>query len=421
MSRYCVKCGEKIKKKYNLCPNCGNKIEINDKEKPKNIYMKILFFIMITILIVLIVVFIENVRRADIEELKKAVVQIHLIDGNKEVIGNGSGVIAFNKNTVLTNAHVVDKGYDLEIISENNTKYLLDGIIAYDKEKDVAILKIKNAKDLNVAATNEKISIGDDVIAIGSPLGLKNTVSYGNLSGLYQQKIEVYQHTAPISPGSSGGALFDKKGKLVGITFGSYEEGQNINLAIPIKYYRNKYDKVKDNYPISPKQYSYLSNKIIKTKYGSKLLNFALNDKYDNEKFKSGIRNETKEKGGYLETCKSLENCIYISKNNYNKIGAYVESSLYLFSGTHSIMGTCDSLTGKCSSEGAVEGTGYTVVVLKKNKNNSNDEELKKFLMKEFESKQKNIKVTSNYIYYFSCNGYDKCNEVNKILNKLVK
>ena len=71
-------------------------------------------------------------------------------------------------------------------------------------------------------------------MAIGSPLGLMNTISDGIVAGFRNFKDEKFiQITAPISPGSSGGALLDRYGYLVGITSAGYLEGQNLNLAVP--------------------------------------------------------------------------------------------------------------------------------------------------------------------------------------------
>ena len=415
----CEKCGNKIKIAYNLCPKCGNRIEVTEKKFNK--YKLILFISIVIIATLTIISYVILPNKVSIEKLKESVVQIQVFDDQKELIATGSGVVAFDRDIILTNAHVVDNNYSLQVISENNTKYIVDGILAYNKGKDIAILKLKDSKGLKPLTPSYKINVGNDVIAIGSPLGLKNTVSNGNLSGYFQENIEAYQHTAPISPGSSGGALLNKKGNLIGITYASVEGGQNINLAIPIKYYKIIYEKVKNNYPIATKQYKYLNNSIVKTKYGSQLMNFALNDKFGNDRFKSGSSDETKAKKGNLETCKSLENCINVSEENYKKIGAYVNSSLYLFSGVHTILGTYDANTGTIISDGSYEGSGYTAVILKKNKNNFNDNELRSFLINEFEDGVSNVKITDNYAYYFSCRNYDKCDDVKQIINKLTK
>ncbi|WP_242972864.1 S1C family serine protease [Anaeromicrobium sediminis] len=77
---------------------------------------------------------------------------------------------------------------------------------------------------------------GQKIIAIGSPLGLFNTISDGIVSGFREfDYIKMVQITAPISPGSSGGALINMHGKLVGITTAGLD-GQNLNMAVPDQY-----------------------------------------------------------------------------------------------------------------------------------------------------------------------------------------
>lgn len=370
--------------------------------------------IIITILIIAILFSLKVFnKKVTIEELKKSVVLINVYDKNNELIATGSGVVAFSDDVVLTNAHVVEDNYKLEVLSEDNTKYSVEGIIAYNKGKDIAILKLKNSKSLKNVKATTKISVGDDVTAIGSPLGLKNTVSNGNLSGYFQDEIEVYQHTAPISHGSSGGGLFNKNGKLVGITYASIEGGQNLNLAIPIKYYEQIYNQTKNNVPIETSKYTYLTNSILKTRHGSQLLSFALNDKYGNEKFKSGsVEENDANEIGNLEICKSLKNCSFVFENHYMKIDKYVDASLYLSSGQRKTYGLDDNGNVKLISDSA----GYVIIMLKKS-DESNDNELENFLKKEFGEME--LVKTKKYIYSYSCDNYDKCDEVKKILENI--
>ena len=84
--------------------------------------------------------------------------------------------------------------------------------------------------------TTGKLKRSSPVVAIGSPAGLKNTVSIGNISAFFDQNGKNWiQFTAPISHGSSGGALFNDKGEVVGVTSSSITDGQNLNFAIPIE------------------------------------------------------------------------------------------------------------------------------------------------------------------------------------------
>lgn len=281
----CLNCGKRISKKFNLCPNCGEKI-VTKRERPKEnnkiIYILIaIIFILIFIISTCLFLLLSN-KRVDYDRLKSYVVLINVYDEDNELISTGSGVVAFEDDIIITNAHVIEDNYKIEVLSENNTKYQVTGILDYNKKKDIAILKIKKSKGLSKIKIGKNVKVGDSVIAIGSPLGLKNTVSEGNISGNFQDNIEVYQHTAPISPGSSGGALLDSKGNLIGITYASLTEGQNLNLAIPIEYFKKEYNIVKDNENIETRYYKYLNNSVFKTQNGNKILQYVLNDEFYN-------------------------------------------------------------------------------------------------------------------------------------------
>ena len=418
----CSHCGSKVKKSFNLCPNCGEKVEIIRKSpsQKKNVKFIIIAGVAILILSLIFIVVLSNSKK-DVNQLKNSVVQVFVYDENGNAIATGSGVVAFKNDVVLTNAHVVEDNYKLEVISENNTKYKVEGIIAYNKKKDIAILKLADSKGLKALSIKEKVKVGDEVTAIGSPLGLKNTVSDGILSGYYQDSIEVYQHTAPISSGSSGGALFDNKGNLVGITYASINGGQNLNLAIPIAEFKKEYKIVKDNKSIATRYYNYLNNSIFKTKNGNAILDYALSDEYGNDKFKSGVIDESKKQEGNLERCNSLSNCIYVNDSNYNKVSDYISASFYLDSGISGSVGTVN-LDGTIDYSTAKEGEGYSIVVIKLNDSSTNAiSQLQKFIKTEFEVDGWEFNNNSKYLYGLSCSNYNKCNEVRSILEQFTK
>lgn len=418
----CSHCGSKVKKSFNLCPNCGEKIELIKKlpTKKKNAKFIIIAGIVILILSLIFIVVLSSAKK-DVNQLKNSVVQVFVYDENGNTIATGSGVVAFENNIVLTNAHVVEDNYKLEVVSENNTKYKVEGIIAYNKKKDIAILKLVNSKGLKALSVKEKIKVGDEVVAIGSPLGLKNTVSDGILSGYFQDSIEVYQHTAPISSGSSGGALFDNKGNLVGITYASINGGQNLNLAIPIAEFKKEYKIVKDNKSIATRYYSYLNNSIFKTNNGNAILDYVLNDEYGNDKFKSGVIDESKKQEGNLERCNSLSNCMYVFDSHYNKVSDYISASFYLDSGISGSVATVNP-DGTIDYSTAKEGEGYSIVVIKLNDSSTNAIiQLKKFIKTEFEFDEWEFNNNSKYLYGLSCSNYNKCNEVRNILEQFIK
>jgi len=172
-----------------------------------------------------------------VAEKRNEVVLIKIYDKRNEEIGTGSGVIASADGKVITNYHVIDGATTIEAYTSDKKKYLVSGVYSYDVARDLAVLQLSNASKLPAAKLGDssKMKIGDNVVAIGSPLGLQDTVTNGIISS--NRKIDGYeflQTSAPISPGSSGGALYNMYGEVIGITSAGFIEGQNLNLAIPI-------------------------------------------------------------------------------------------------------------------------------------------------------------------------------------------
>src|SRR5207302_8424510 len=107
---------------------------------------------------------------------------------------------------------------------------------AISRDEDLAILSVNSSKVPALSlAGGEPPSIGTQVFAIGSPQGLTNTFSGGEVSGLrnLESGTSMIQCTCPISPGSSGGPLINNNAEVVGITTAYLTKGQNLNFAVP--------------------------------------------------------------------------------------------------------------------------------------------------------------------------------------------
>ena len=164
----------------------------------------------------------------------------------REAQAIGSGVIVdAAKGYVLTNNHVVEQADTIKVtLSDDRT--VEAKLVGRDPATDIAVLQIKNAKDLKQLSIgdSDKLQVGDFVVAIGSPFGLQQTVTSGIVSGLSRQTNiteggyeDFIQTDASINPGNSGGALVNLKGELIGIPSNILSGGGGsigIGFAIPI-------------------------------------------------------------------------------------------------------------------------------------------------------------------------------------------
>ncbi|MGB0954705.1 MAG: DegQ family serine endoprotease [Panacagrimonas sp.] len=167
----------------------------------------------------------------------------------------GSGVIVdAKKGYVITNNHVVEHAQSIEV-RMNDDRVFDAELIGKDPETDIAVLKIK-AKGIAAVplADSEGVEVGDFVVAIGSPFGLRQTVTSGIVSAVGRQTgiseggyEDFIQTDASINPGNSGGALINLRGELIGIPSNILSRsGGNIGIgfAIPINLARNVMDQL---------------------------------------------------------------------------------------------------------------------------------------------------------------------------------
>lgn len=170
------------------------------------------------------------------EKLGPTVVEVTAIGKNGEAHAYGSGVIVESDGKIVTNYHVVDGATQVEVKLDNDKTFTCNGMLTYDKELDIAVLKIE-AMGIPIAelGDSDEVITGDRILTIGCPQGLERTMSDGLVSAIRTfEKQKYIQISAPIDHGSSGGALIDKTGKVIGITCATIEYAQNLNFAIPI-------------------------------------------------------------------------------------------------------------------------------------------------------------------------------------------
>src|SRR6202167_2321836 len=171
-------------------------------------------------------------------EAKGSIVSIVMSDKDGHPIAQGSGFLVTKNGRVVTNYHVIKNGASAVIKLPDGAFFAIDGVLAFDKGHDVAVIKAHGGNFQTVPlGDSDRLQVGEEVVAIGSPLSLESTVSNGIVSAIRTVEDEggkFLQITVPISPGSSGGPLFNMSGKVVGITTSHIKGGENLNFAIPI-------------------------------------------------------------------------------------------------------------------------------------------------------------------------------------------
>ncbi len=281
--KYCPFCGAGLQDIMAFCPKCGkefldgfensevigqpNKSKlsglprvrpkvINNTNKPDSIQTKepvdqpksknnkgrpVLLSVIVIIAIVSLLFFGKNHNRNNISisEAANSVLYIEAYDDENNMIASASGFVIESGDTLITNYHVIDDAHHIIAYTPDGEKSTeIHIVLTYNEVMDLAVLQCEEnigVKPL-LLGNSDKVEQGDKVYAVGYPLGLANTLSDGVISSHYlnENNIDVLQITAAISSGSSGGALLNEEGQVIGIICASYVDGQNLNIAISV-------------------------------------------------------------------------------------------------------------------------------------------------------------------------------------------
>jgi len=172
--------------------------------------------------------------------------------------GQGSGVIINDNGLILTNAHVVERVDNVSVTLADGT--ICDGkVLGSDAVTDLALVQIKesNYSDFAPLGNSEDLEVGDWAIALGTPYGLEKTVTLGIVSSLHRdintlgfsdKRLDLIQTDAAINPGNSGGPLVNSNGEVIGInTLVRSGPGAGLGFAIPINLAKNVSDQLLKN------------------------------------------------------------------------------------------------------------------------------------------------------------------------------
>ena len=163
--------------------------------------------------------------------------------GAQPQAGLGSGVLVSASGYILTNNHVIEGADEIEVILHDSRRTVAK-VIGTDPDTDLAVLKIGLDKlPVIVMGNSDALQVGDQVLAIGNPFGVGQTVTSGIVSALGRNQLGIntfenfIQTDAAINPGNSGGALVDTSGNLLGINTAIYSRSggsMGIGFAIPV-------------------------------------------------------------------------------------------------------------------------------------------------------------------------------------------
>jgi TPR repeat protein len=177
-------------------------------------------------------------------QVAPSIVVVIASDAKGRLSMQGSGVVT-DKGEVTTNCHVAKAGKRIQV--RQGTKTYAATLRYADLGRDLCQLSVEGLTAPPVPMiTANTLKVGQRVYAIGAPRGLELTLTEGLISSLrpYDES-QLIQTDAAISPGSSGGGLFDVSGRLTGITSFQFIEGENLNFALPVDWIKEMSDRVK--------------------------------------------------------------------------------------------------------------------------------------------------------------------------------
>ncbi len=170
--------------------------------------------------------------------IEQSVVTVINYDLDGDISSIGSGFFISQSGILVTNYHVLDGAYSASIKTMDGTQYPVAAVLAKNRLIDLIKVRvdISGSRVRPVALAREQPVVADRVFVVGSPMGLERTVSEGIISAVRENPAggRVFQLTAPISRGSSGGPVLNLNGKAVGVVTFQVARGQNLNFAVSV-------------------------------------------------------------------------------------------------------------------------------------------------------------------------------------------
>ena len=172
-----------------------------------------------------------------IELSRDAVVLIETFDSSSNPLAQGSGFLISPDGQIVTNFHVLEGARSASVRLRSGASFSVSGVLASSEGDDLAVIKVEGDELPFLQLGDAKgIAVGEDVVAIASPLGFENSVSEGIVSAIRKNPsgTSLIQTTAASSHGSSGGPLLNREGKVIGVITFKAKDGENLNFALAV-------------------------------------------------------------------------------------------------------------------------------------------------------------------------------------------
>lgn len=250
----CHNCHKPIERNTKFCPHCGHKKRFINPSTIAMLILSVFLFIILYNMVPLPkeLTSFENTNQSTEQTTKKVEdnKKVQLVEAAQDTVytiytedNQGSAFLYDENGSIVTNAHVVEGSLTATIKTKDGNEYIGE-VIGYSNKIDIALISVPELNGQTpFSLEKEKDSkVGEEVIALGTPLGLENTATFGYLTGVNRTFNipphtfnDVYQISAPIEPGNSGGPLVSlDQEKIIAINSAKSIDAENIAFSIPL-------------------------------------------------------------------------------------------------------------------------------------------------------------------------------------------